>query len=43
MARPSMEAAGIDVFETVRRAGLSLRPLKERDDYVRYFALLLLA
>jgi len=42
MARPSMEAAGIDVFETVRRAGLSLRPLKDRDDYVKYFALLLL-
>ncbi len=42
MARPSMEAAGIDVFETVRRAGLSLSPLKEKDDYVRYFALLLL-
>jgi predicted metal-binding protein/SAM-dependent methyltransferase len=42
LARPSMEAAGIDVFETVRRAGLSLRPLKNRDDYVKYFALLLL-
>jgi predicted metal-binding protein/ubiquinone/menaquinone biosynthesis C-methylase UbiE len=42
MARPSMEAAGIDVFETVRRAGLSLRTLKDRDDFVRYFGLLLL-
>ena len=42
LARPSMEAAGIDVFETVRRAGLSLRPLKGKDDYVKYFALLLL-
>ncbi|MFZ5632644.1 MAG: DUF2284 domain-containing protein [Bacillota bacterium] len=41
-SRPSMEGAGIDVFETVRRAGLSLRPLKDRDDYVKYFALLLL-
>ncbi len=42
MARPSMEAAGIDVFETVRRAGFSLRPLKNKADYVKYFALLLL-
>ena len=42
LARPSMEAAGIDVFETVRRAGFSLQPLKTRDDYVKYFALLLL-
>jgi predicted metal-binding protein len=42
LARPSMEAAGIDVFETVRRAGFSLRPLKNRDDYAKYFALLLL-
>jgi predicted metal-binding protein len=42
MARPSMEAAGIDVFETVRRAGFSLRPLKNKDDYAKYFALLLL-
>jgi predicted metal-binding protein len=42
LARPSMEAAGIDVFETVRRAGVSLRPLKNRDDYAKYFALLLL-
>lgn len=41
-ARPSMEAAGIDVYETVRRAGFSLRPLANRDDYVKYFALLLL-
>ncbi|MGC9965016.1 MAG: DUF2284 domain-containing protein [Syntrophobacteraceae bacterium] len=42
LARPSMEAAGIDVFETVRRAGFSLHPLKNRDDYAKYFALLLL-
>jgi predicted metal-binding protein/2-polyprenyl-3-methyl-5-hydroxy-6-metoxy-1,4-benzoquinol methylase len=42
MARPSMEAAGIDVFETVRRAGLSLRTLKNKNGYAKYFALLLL-
>lgn len=41
-ARPSMEGAGIDVFETVRRAGLGLRTLNRRDDYVKYFGLLLL-
>ncbi|MHB1654150.1 MAG: DUF2284 domain-containing protein [Desulfitobacteriaceae bacterium] len=41
-ARPSMEGAGIDVFETVRRAGLSLRTLSEQGDFVKYFALVLL-
>lgn len=41
-ARPSMEGCGIDVYETVRRAGLSLRTLQDRQDYVKYFALLLL-
>lgn len=41
-ARPSMEASGIDVFETVRRAGISLGTLAERDDFVKYFAILLL-
>jgi len=41
-ARPSMEGAGIDVYETVRRAGLNLRILCDKGDYVRYFALLLL-
>lgn len=41
-ARPSMEGAGIDVFETVRRAGLSLKTLSTKDDFVRYFGLVLL-
>ena len=41
-ARPAMEGAGIDVFETVRRAGLNLQILRNKGDYVRYFALLLL-
>lgn len=41
-ARSSMEGAGIDVFETVRRAGFTLRPLSNRDDFTKYFALLLL-
>ena len=41
-ARPSMEGSGIDVFATARQAGFSLRPLSAPDDYVKYFALLLL-
>lgn len=41
-ARPSMEGAGIDVFETVRQAGFKLRTLRDKDEYVKYFALLLL-
>lgn len=41
-ARPSMEGAGIDVFETMKRAGFNVRTLSSHDDYVKYFALLLL-
>jgi len=41
-ARPSMEASGIDVFETVRRAAIPLRTLADGDDFVKYFAILLL-
>ena len=41
-ARPSMEGAGIDVYETVRRAELNLRILRDKGEFVRYFALLLL-
>ncbi len=41
-ARPSMEGAGIDVYETVRRAGLNLQILRDKGEFVRYFALLLL-
>jgi len=41
-ARPSMEGAGIDVYETVQQAGLNLRILRDKGDFVRYFALLLL-
>jgi len=40
-ARPSMESAGIDVFETVKRAGFNLRTLNNNGDFVKYFALLL--
>lgn len=41
-ARPSMEGAGIDVFETVRGMGITLQPLKNKEEYVKYYALLLL-
>ncbi|OGW47663.1 MAG: metal-binding protein [Nitrospirae bacterium GWC2_57_9] len=41
-ARPSMEGAGIDVFETAKRAGASLRTLASKDEFVKYFALILL-
>lgn len=41
-ARPSMEGAGIDVFDTARRAGAALRTLASKDDFVKYFALILL-
>ncbi|WP_006521277.1 hypothetical protein [Desulfoscipio gibsoniae] len=43
MARSmSYFSAGIDVFETLRRNGLSLKTLPEKDDYVKYYAILLL-
>jgi predicted metal-binding protein/SAM-dependent methyltransferase len=41
-ARPSMEGAGIDVFETASLAGMKLRTLDTKDGFVKYFALLLL-
>lgn len=41
-SRPSMEGAGIDVFETARRSGIPLRTLENRHDFIKYFALLLL-
>jgi hypothetical protein len=37
-----MEGAGIDVFETARRAGATVRTLTSKDDFVKYFALVLL-
>jgi len=40
--RPAMEGAGIDVFETARHAGATLRTLSNKDDFVKYFALILL-
>lgn len=40
--RPSMEGSGIDVFETARRAGVELKTLSERGEYIRYLSLLML-
>lgn len=40
--RPSMEGAGIDVYTTALRAGINLKPVLERDGYVKYLGLLLL-
>ncbi len=41
-ARPSMEGAGIDVYETARTAGLTLRTLTDKTDFVKYIGLILL-
>lgn len=41
-ARPSMEGSGIDVFATGKNAGVRLKTLKSKGEYVKYLALLLL-
>ena len=40
-ARPSMEACGVDVYETARHAGLSLHPVTHPQGYVKYVGLIL--
>ncbi len=40
-ARPSLEACGVDVYETARRAGLSLQPVTHPQGYVKYVGLVL--
>lgn len=40
--RPSMESAGIDVFATVRKQGFELETRKDKNEFVKYFGLLLL-
>ncbi len=42
LARPAMEACGIDVYTTLRQAGLSLETVKEKSGFVKYFGLFLL-
>jgi predicted metal-binding protein len=41
LARPSMEAAGIDVFATVRAAGLPIEVVRSTDSPQNYYALIL--
>jgi len=41
-ARPSMEACGIDVFQTVRNINLKIDTLKSKTDEVNIFGLILL-
>lgn len=41
-ARPSMEACGIDVYATARRAGFRLEVIQSRDERPTYFALVLI-
>jgi len=41
-ARPSMEACGIDVYQTARRAGYKIDVVKEEDELFKTFGLLLL-
>jgi len=41
-ARPSMEACGIDVYQTARKAGYKIDVVKEEDELYKTFGLLLL-
>lgn len=41
LARPSMEGAGIDVYETARNAGIPLNVVQKKGQYVSYLGLLL--
>lgn len=41
LARPSMEACGIDVYATVRKAGFKIEVVKDRKQKPKYFGLLL--
>ncbi|MHC1741606.1 MAG: DUF2284 domain-containing protein [Syntrophobacteraceae bacterium] len=40
-ARPSLESCGVDVYETARRAGLSLEPVTHRLGYVKFVGIVL--
>ncbi len=41
-ARPSMEGSGIDVYETVKKVGINLKPVTDSKMYVKYIGLLML-
>ncbi|MEM2094965.1 MAG: DUF2284 domain-containing protein, partial [Candidatus Bathyarchaeia archaeon] len=43
LARPSMEACGIDVYATVRNAGYPIDVVKKRDENPNFYSLLLIA
>ena len=38
-SRPSLEACGVDVYETARTAGVSIEPVQHRLGYVKYVGL----
>ena len=40
-ARPSLEACGVDVYQTASEAGLALSPVLHRQGYVKYVGLVL--
>jgi predicted metal-binding protein len=40
-ARPSLEACGVDVYQTAHKAGLSLSPVSHTQGYVKYVGLVL--
>ncbi len=40
-ARPSLEACGVDVYETAQKAGLTLKPVTHRLGYAKYVGLVL--
>jgi len=42
LARPAMEASGIDVYTTLKNIDVKLKPVIQKDGYVKYFGLLLL-
>ena len=41
-ARPAMQAVGIDVFSTVRKQGLTLKTLKNKDEQQNWYSLVLI-
>ena len=43
LARPSMEACGIDVYGTARKAGFELNVVKKREEKPNFFSLLLVS
>ena len=43
LARPAMEACGIDVYATARKAGFRIHVLRSREETPNYFGLLLVS